>query len=292
MPSILVTVSPGEDWFGSALGSSVSSATQFASTLSAYGAQYDEKNSLQGIPVEHLLYLELELPEGATITGVEWRFYHRTRSGTRVRFRTGLIARDGTWDTSGFNHTNYPTFNSLVPFMPVMRPLSTYQYDDTKWHDSRYTQGVHQTSGNTIGVQYTVGDVAAGSTYYSPLTAQLQGFVEDTTSTHRSYSSSGTAIPMLWCWTAGTPLNEDAVQMTYAADWAQYRPEFFVEYSLSTAEFRGVAANRQRLTGSAEADSQLLGATSVEARYTADEAEAVNQLTGTPNNRTRFEGET
>lgn len=81
------------DWFSTAFASNTLSTVAFNSTLAAYGAAYDSKTSLQGIPLQHIGLLEAELPAGATIEGAV--FGPSLRSFGRRRHFSGRSDRAG-----------------------------------------------------------------------------------------------------------------------------------------------------------------------------------------------------
>lgn len=239
MPILSATPAGANDWYGSAIQTGTgSTATNFSQANGGYGAEYDEKTALQSSPLSWIGYVEMEIPEDAVISGVRVTFTRRLASGSNVRFRAGLLARDGTWDVSGFTTVTYPTVTSLGAIHPVMRPLSDYEYYNARWHDSNFVEDTHATGSSGT---YTVGEGLSVTYEETGYISFVQEFVDDTTTAHRAFSASGTAIPMLWCFTNGIPLNTDAVQYGYTADSVGNEPTIEVDYYIPGGSIRGKA---------------------------------------------------
>jgi len=227
MPTLRVDPAGPDDLFGGALNTVQPTTGNFAVSDSGYGAEYDEKTSTPGVPLEYFVYAEFEVPDGASITGVRFGFTRRSNSGGSVRFRSGIMARDGLWDQTGWNDTNYPLFSNLPH--PITRPISSYVYNDSLWHDTRYVESTHATGSSG---DYTVGEGGSPTYSIAGFIDFVQGFLEDTTSAHRAFSASGTAVPMLFCFTAGTANTTDSVQYKYSADESveARRPYIEIDY--------------------------------------------------------------
>lgn len=229
MPTLVNAINA--DWFGAAISGGTSPGASFTSTNSGYGATYDTKTLLQAIPLQHLMQFEPELPAGVNVTGVRLIMERRSNVGASLRFRGGIIARDGAWDVTGLNVTSYPTFTALPT--PVRRPLSVYVYYDDLWHDGA-AAAVDQTHAASGSGSYSVGEGGSPTYTQAGWIAHVQSFLDATTGTHRGFSASTTAIPMLFCLTAGEPLNQDMVQYTYGIATATvgFRPVLEIDYEV------------------------------------------------------------
>ena len=83
MPTLIAPVVA--DWTGTASPTSQPVTNGLSFVNSSYGAAYDSKTGLQSQPTQWILYGELEIPTGATITGVRLSIEARTRTGTQVK---------------------------------------------------------------------------------------------------------------------------------------------------------------------------------------------------------------
>lgn len=174
---------------------------------------------------------------------------------------------------NGFDATSHPRHNDIP--MPVTRPVSTYVYTNSLWHDgsSGYVEGTHATA--TSG-RYTVGEGGSPDYSHAGWVSQLQSFLDETTDTHRSYSASGTAVPLLWCMTGGTPPNRDHIQRYRALEWstASQRPRLEIDYSMPEGALEAtasiVAATSSRATATARTSGSSSTQTAAESRPTVD----------------------
>lgn len=260
-----------------------------------WGGNYDSKSSAYTLPRQTLLYVEVEIPEGAQVSGARLRLIEDPAYGSStptIYLRMGLLERDGSWDQTGLTYANYPT-RADIP-TPIVQAFLPERYEDQGiWHEGNYVDTIHDTV--TSGTWYQ-GDGMTVDRTLTGMSNLIQAFLDDTTSTHRSYSSSGTAVPMLFAWTASPnrpspdrAYFQTATSISGAAGDSEL-PLLEIEYTIpgldQTTALSGSVPGNETLSASKGSNTSLTASQSGNTSLTASQPGNTSLTASKPGNQT------
>ena len=168
-------------------------APNFTTSTERIGNTLDTKSGSVGA-LGFMGRFEVEVPDGATITGARLSFTSQGNQGINPKpWRAGFMATDGKWNVDGFNGTQYPTRTSIPK-------ASVYSFGwvfiDSVWHNGGAGFDGFVSIAEPTGSAFTVGDGLASDYSLSGIVSQLQSFLDNATASDRANSASGTALPV------------------------------------------------------------------------------------------------
>jgi len=204
----------------------------FSTTSGSMGSSVDDKLGIT------LLYgyigrFELEIPLGATIDGVRMTFTSDGEVGSGNKsLRLGFLAQDGTWESDGFNATNYSTKTS-VPFSSTV-VVSTITHHDGVWQDGAAGVDDSFSISASVGATFSFVDgTLSGDLSATGLVDQLQSFVDGAIAADLLDSVSGTAMPVLFAVGGDTAVNVRQLARAFEHATASSRPVLEVAFTPS-----------------------------------------------------------
>lgn len=229
MPTVSSSVIGGD--YGGIFNNGIG-ASDFTTPTGRIGNTFDAKSGISGAH-GYMARFEVEVPDGATITGVRFSFTSNANNGINPKpWLAGFMATDGKWNVDGFNATQYPTEIS-IPKASIYG--TTWIFVNSVWLGGGAGFNGSVSIAEPNGSAFTVGDGLASDYSLSGIVSHLQSFLEDATAADRANSASGTALPVAFqIAPSGNIAAQSQTIRTNDHATASSRPSIEISFSLAT----------------------------------------------------------